>query len=87
MPIFFLYSVFSFFDFFSHVVGIVGKASASRVEDVGFDSSLRHRNFSGSSQTSDLKVGTPVAALPGASCYRVSAGTGWPVSVHCDWMR
>ena len=34
--------------------------------------------FSGSSHTSDLKIGTPVAALPGAWCYRVSAGTGWP---------
>ena len=35
--------------------------------------------FSGSSHTSDLKIGTPVATLPGAWCYRVSAGTGWPV--------
>ena len=34
--------------------------------------------FSGSSQTSDLKIGTPVATLPGAWCYRVSAGTGRP---------
>ena len=34
--------------------------------------------FPGSSHTNDLKVGTPVAALPGAWCYRVSAGTGWP---------
>ena len=34
--------------------------------------------FSGSSQTSDSKIGTPVATLPGAWCYRVSAGTGWP---------
>ena len=34
--------------------------------------------FSGSSHTSDLKIGTPVATLPGAWCYRVSAGTGRP---------
>ena len=34
--------------------------------------------FSGSSHTSDLKIGTPVATLPGAWLYRVSAGTGWP---------
>ena len=34
--------------------------------------------FSGSSHTSDLKIGTPVATLPDAWCYRVSAGTGWP---------
>ena len=34
--------------------------------------------FSGSSHTSDLKIGTPVATLPGAWRYRVSTGTGWP---------
>ena len=32
--------------------------------------------FSGSSHTSDSKIGTPVATLPGAWRYRVSAGTG-----------
>ena len=32
--------------------------------------------FSGLSHTSDLKIGTPVATLPGAWRYRVSAGTG-----------
>ena len=34
--------------------------------------------FSGSSHTSDLNTGTPVATLPGAWRYRVSAGTGRP---------
>ena len=34
--------------------------------------------FSGSSHTCDLNIGTPVATLPGAWCYGVSAGTGWP---------
>ena len=39
--------------------------------------------FPGSSHTSDLKIGTPVATLPGAWRYRVSAGTGWTgVSIH-----
>ena len=42
--------------------------------------------FSGSSHTSDLKIGTPVATLPGAWRYTVSAGTGL-VSVYCDWVR
>ena len=51
--------------------------NASRVEDSGFDFRLR-RDFSRSSNTSDLKIGTPVATLPGALRYRVSAGTGWP---------
>ena len=35
--------------------------------------------FSGSSHTSDLKIGTPVATLPGAWHYRVSTWTGRPV--------
>ena len=59
------------------LVGLVVKASASRAEDPGFESRLR-RDFSGSSHTSDLKIGTPVATLPGAWRYRVSAGTGRP---------
>ena len=33
---------------------------------------------SGSCHTSDLKIGTPVATLPGAWRYRVSTGTGRP---------
>ena len=57
--------------------GLVVKASASGAEDPGFESRLR-RDFSGSSHTSDLKIGTPVTTLPGAWHYRVSAGTGWP---------
>ena len=54
-----------------------GKASASRAEDPGFESRLR-RDFFGSSHTSDFKIGTPVATLPGAWLYRVSTGTGRP---------
>ena len=34
--------------------------------------------FSGSSHTSDSKIGIPVATMPGAWRYRVSAGTGRP---------
>ena len=34
--------------------------------------------FSGPSHTSDFNNGTPVATLPGAWRYRVSAGTGRP---------
>ena len=34
--------------------------------------------FPGSSHTSDLKIGTPVATLPSAWHYRVSVGTSWP---------
>ena len=59
------------------LVGFVVKAAASVAEDPGFESRLR-RYFSGSSYTSDLKIGSPVATLPGAWHYRVSAVTGWP---------
>ena len=52
-------------------------ASASGAEDPGLESRLR-RDFSGSSHTSDIKIGTSRANLPGAWRYRVSAGTGRP---------
>ena len=57
------------------LVGLVVKASAYRAADLGFDSRLC-QCFSGSNHTSDLKIGTPVATLPGACPYMVSAGTG-----------
>ena len=59
------------------LAGLVVKASASKAKDPGFESRLR-RDFSGSSHTSGLKIGTPVATLPGAWHYRVRAGTGRP---------
>ena len=70
-----------FFSFPAHrLVGLVVTASASRTEGPGFESRLR-RDFSGSSHTSDLKIGTPVATLPGA------IGSGRSMSVFCDWVR
>ena len=59
------------------LAGLVVKASALGAKDLGFESWLR-QNFSGWSHTSDLKIGTPVATLPGAWHCRVSAGTGRP---------
>ena len=56
---------------------LVVKASAWRSAGPGFESHLR-RDFSGSSHASDLKIGTPLAALPGAWCCRISAWTDWP---------
>ena len=61
----------------NRLAGLVVKASASGAEDPRFESRLR-RDFSGLSHTSDLNIGTPVATLPGAWHYRVSAGTGRP---------
>ena len=43
----------------NRLVGLVVKASASGAEDPGFESRLQ-RDFSGSSHTSDFKIGTPV---------------------------
>ena len=59
------------------LVGLVVKASASKASDPRFDSRLRRGDFSGLSHISDFKIGTPVATLPGAWRYRVSAGNGW----------
>ena len=67
------------------LVGLVVKASASRAEDPGLDSRSCRGDIFGSSHTSDFKIGTPVATLPGAWNCRVSTGlarcqytvTGW----------
>ena len=59
------------------LVGLVVKASASRAEDPESNPACTGI-FPGSSHTSDLRIGTPVATLPGAWRYRVSAGTGRP---------
>ena len=48
----------------NHLVGLVVKVSASRAEDPGLESCLRW-DFSGSSHTNVLKIGTPVATLRG----------------------
>ena len=53
------------------------KAFTSGAEGPGFEFRLR-RDFPGSSHTSDFKIGTPVATLPGAWRYMINAGTGRP---------
>ena len=70
---------------YSHrLIGLLVKESALRVEDPGFESHLR-QDFSRSSHTSDLKIGTPMATVPGAWRYRVSTGTGRP-GVSILWL-
>ena len=59
------------------LIGLVIKVPASTAADPGFNSHLC-QDFSGLSHTSGLKTGTPVATLPGAWPYRVSAGTVKP---------
>ena len=60
------------------LVGLVVKTSASRAVDPGFGFRFFRGDFSGSSHTSDLEIGNPVATRPGAWRYRVGAVTGWP---------
>ena len=67
------------------IVNLVVKASTWRAADLGFESRFLRGDFSRSSHSSDLKIGTPVAALPGAWRYRVSTGTGRPV-VSIIWL-
>ena len=50
------------------LVGLVVKSSAFEAEDPGFQSCWR-QDFSGSSHTSDSRIGAPVATLPGAWHY------------------
>ena len=59
------------------LIGLVVEASTLGAEGPEFESHLR-QDFFGLSHTSDLKIGTQVATLPGAWYYRVSAGTGRP---------
>ena len=66
------------------LVGLVVQASASSAEDPGFESRLR-RAFSGSSHTTDLKIGIPVATPPGV--IGSALGLVGTVSVNCEWMR
>ena len=44
----------------------------------GFNSCFHKGTVSRLSHTSDLRIGTPVATLPGAWHYRVNGETGWP---------
>ena len=59
--------------------------STLRAVGPGFDYRLCFGDISGLSHTGDFKVNTPVATLPGAWYYRVSAGTGWP-GVSILWL-
>ena len=65
----------------NRLAGPVVKASDWREEGPRFDTRLR-RDFSGSSQTSDFKIDTPEASLPGSALGLVGL-----VSVYCDWVR
>ena len=61
----------------NRLFGLVVKVSASRAADPGINFRV-HRGFSGSNYIGDLKIGTPVATLPGTWRYRVSVENDWP---------
>ena len=60
--------------------------SAPKAVDPGFDSRLRRGDISGSSHTSDLKIGTPVATLTVPGVTGLAPGLVGAVSVYCDWV-
>ena len=63
--------------FFDRLVGLVARRPPRERKIPGSNPACAGI-FSGSSHTSDLKNGTPVATLPGAWRYRVSTVTGRP---------
>ena len=67
------------------LLGLVVKVSVSRAEDPGFDFCWRFGDFSGSSHTSNFKIDTSVATLPGV--IGSALGQVGPVSVYHDWVR
>ena len=69
-----------------HLFGLAVKACSLGAEDPGFESYLQ-QDFSGSSHTSDLKIGSPVASLPAPGIIGSALGLVGPVSVYCDWVR
>ena len=67
-----------------HLTGLVVRRPPQKWEILGSNPAC-DGIFSGSRHTSDLKIGTPVAILPGTWRYRVSTGTGWP-GVSILWL-
>ena len=68
----------------SYIALLLAQWSNCLPREQGFHSHLR-QDYSRSSHTSALKIGTPVPTLPGACRHRVSAGTGWP-GVSILWL-
>ena len=62
---------------YNHLVGLVVRHPPRERKILGSNPACAGI-FSGSSHTGDLKIGIPVAILPGAWGYRVSTGTGQP---------
>ena len=67
------------------LVGLVVKTPASRAENPEFESRSHLGDFSGSSYTSDFKIGAPVATLPGI--IGSVLGLIGPCLGDCDWVR
>ena len=55
-----------------------GKVTASRAAQMASIPAFAVDLLPGPVIPVTLKVGTAVATLPGAWCYRVGVGTGWP---------
>ena len=68
--------------FGDRLVGLV----ASKAEEHVFESRLR-QDFSGSSPTSDLNIGTQRLPCQAPGVIGSVLGLVGPVSVYCEWMR
>ena len=71
------------------LVGLVVKATASRAEDPGFESSLC-RDFSESNHTMTVKKkkkASPWLPYQPPGVIGSALGLVGPVSVYCDWVR
>ena len=69
-----------------HLVGLVVKSSALRAEDPGFEFGLQW-DFSGSSHTSGLKIGTVMLPCQAPDVIGSALRLVGPMSVCCDWVR
>ena len=63
------------------------KASASKAAGLGSIPAFSVWIFTGPRHTIDLKIGIPLATLPGAWRYRDALRLVGLVSVYCDWVK
>ena len=66
---------------------MVIKTFASRAEDPGQDSHLRHGDFFVSNHTIDLELALQWQPRQALGVTGSAVGLAGPVSVYCDWVR
>ena len=69
------------------LVGLVVKASATRAEDLGFDSRLRRGDVIGRVIPVTSKLALMWLSCQAPGVIGSALGLFGPVSVYCDWVR